>query len=282
MRIPYEGMLAALALEGLPLKKRPPLLVSIWGNDFTLHACSNLWMAALTRRSLRTASAVHADCFRDVRLAREWGFGPGRLTIVLPGAGGVQTDLFRPPDDGADRPAWVINPRGIRAYVRTDTFFRAVPAVLEACPQARFICPGMAGEAEALGWVERLGVGAAVELLPRQTRPQMAELFGRAAVMVSPSTHDGTPNTLLEGMACGCFPVVGDLESIREWIAPGVNGLLVDPADPAALAQAVRIGLERSDLRARALKINLRRIVDRAEHEGVMDAAQRFYRDLIA
>ena len=33
--------------------------------------------------------------------------------------------------------------------------------------------------------------------------------------------HDGTPNTLLEGMACGCLPVAGDLDSIREWLKPG-------------------------------------------------------------
>src|SRR5512139_1527926 len=32
MRIPYEGMLAADAYSGVPL------LVSTWGNDFTLHA----------------------------------------------------------------------------------------------------------------------------------------------------------------------------------------------------------------------------------------------------
>lgn len=37
MRIPYEGMLAALAGSSLT-DPHFPLLVSIWGNDFTLHA----------------------------------------------------------------------------------------------------------------------------------------------------------------------------------------------------------------------------------------------------
>ena len=36
MRIPFEGMLSAMAVERLA--SPPPLLVSIWGNDFTLHA----------------------------------------------------------------------------------------------------------------------------------------------------------------------------------------------------------------------------------------------------
>ena len=77
-------------------------------------------------------------------------------------------------------------------------------------------------------------------------------IFRSAAVLVSPSTHDGTPNTLLEGMACGCFPVAGDLESIREWITPGVNGLLVDPSDADALAEAILSALDQPELRAKA------------------------------
>ena len=68
----------------------------------------------------------------------------------------------------------------------------------------------------------------AVELLPPLSHAQMAEVFRRAQIVASPSIHDGTPNTLLEGIACGCFPVAGDLESIREWITPNENGLLFD------------------------------------------------------
>ena len=38
MRIPYEGMLAALAVQRIRNEKKVPLLTSVWGNDFTLHA----------------------------------------------------------------------------------------------------------------------------------------------------------------------------------------------------------------------------------------------------
>ena len=67
----------------------------------------------------------------------------------------------------------------------------------------------------------------------------MADVFRRAQIVASPSIHDGTPNTLLEGIACGCFPVAGDLESIREWITPDENGLLFDSNDPQSIAKAI-------------------------------------------
>jgi hypothetical protein len=294
MRIPYEGMLATLALEERALSEQegggagPPLLVSVWGNDFTLHARSSPQMATLTRLTLRHAAALHADCQRDLRLAHKWGFDPSKPTVVLPGGGGVQLDLFHPPPNLAkdleppQSSPMVINPRGFRAYVCNDAFFRAIPLVLKEIPDARFVCPAMADEAQAVEWAGSLGIQDEVELLPAQPRPAMADLFRRCQVAVSPSTHDGTPNTLLEAMACGCFPVAGDIESLQEWIIPGVNGLLVDPRSPRALAEAILRGLRDPALRLSAQERNTRLVAERADYRRVMVEAERFYQRLIS
>jgi len=199
MRIPYEGILAAQAYRHLQMLRTgnlPPFLVSVWGNDFTLHARSTTWMASLTRRTMQTANALHTDCQRDQRLARNWGFSADKPAIVLPGGGGIQLELFDLPARAPLAPV-VINPRGLRAYVRNDTFFRSIPLILEVQPSAHFICPTMANQPEALRWLDRLGIAAAVDLLPHQNRLQMAGLFQRSQVAVSPTSHDGTPNTLL-------------------------------------------------------------------------------------
>jgi glycosyltransferase involved in cell wall biosynthesis len=105
----------------------------------------------------------------------------------------------------------------------------------------------------------------------------MADLFRSAQVVVSPTIHDGTPNTLLEGMACGCFPVAGDLESIREWIKPGENGLLVDAGNPSALAAAILRGLNEPALRKSAAERNVSIIAERAEYTSNMERAAKFY-----
>jgi glycosyltransferase involved in cell wall biosynthesis len=274
MRIPYEGMLAALAGAGAPL------VISVWGNDFTLHAPSTPLMRRYTRLALQRASALHTDCRRDLRLAHEWGFPKNSRAMVLPGAGGIQPEVFYPPPAVVSEPV-VLQPRGVRAYVDNQVFFQAIPLVLERLPAARFICTTMQGEPQAARWVQELGVAAQVELLPKQTRSQMADLFRRARVVVSPTTHDGTPNTLLEAMACGCLPVVGDLESLREWITHGVNGLLVDLRQPQALAEAMLTALQQDALCQRARDENLRLIAERAVYGGVMLAAEQAYRELI-
>lgn len=282
MRIPFEGMLSALAIEHLA--SAPPLLVSIWGNDFTLHAPATRRMGQLTRQTLKSASALHADCQRDLRLAKEWGFPAGRPTVVLPGGGGVQPEIFFPVDpqeEVSDSALTIIQPRGFRAYVQNEAFFKAIPMILAQAPKTRFLFPNMAGEAQAQEWVRQLDISRAVELLPNQTRSQMADLFRQAQVVVSPTTHDGTPNTLLEALACGCFPIAGDIESLREWINPGENGLLCEPTSPHALAEAVLAAWSAPVLLKRARSINLALVTERANYPVVMEQAQAFYHRLI-
>jgi glycosyltransferase involved in cell wall biosynthesis len=171
----------------------------------------------------------------------------------------------------------VINPRGLRSYVRNDVFFAAIPKVLEKDPKVKFVCPVMQGETQPEKWVRQYGIEANVELLPRQTPQQMADLYRSAMIAVSPSEHDGTPNTLLEAMACACFPIAGDIESVREWITDGENGLLVDPSDPEALAQAILSAIENDVLRNKAAAQNIDLIKNRAESKVVMKKAEDFY-----
>ena len=270
MRIPYEGMMAADAYTGAPL------IVSIWGNDFTFHGLSTRLMKHYTEWTMKVADGLHADCHRDVRLAREWGFGLDRPSLVAPGNGGIRTDLFFPPQSSVEQPV-IINPRGFRPYVRNDVFFRAIPHVLAKHPNARFLFALMAGEPQVEEWVQELGIGHAVELLPPLQNNQMADVIRRAQVVASPSIHDGTPNSLLEGIACGCFPVAGDLESIREWITPGRNGLLFDSNEEHSIANAICTALGDKTLREQAADLNREIISTRAEYDLNMKRAEGFY-----
>jgi glycosyltransferase involved in cell wall biosynthesis len=288
MRIPFEGIMTAAAYP------KAPLIVSVWGNDFTLHASSTRAMGLLTQRALGRTDALHVDCERDLRLAYEWGMSRMRPTLVIPAAGGVRPEVFHPGETDmtelSDRVGdvlrnlptetpVVVNPRGFRAYVRNDTFFQAIPLILKDHPKTIFLCPAMEGESQALDWVDQLGIGASVRLLSMLSPFEMAAVYRRAQVTVSVSEHDGTPNTLLEAMACGCFPVAGDLESIREWIENNRNGLLIDPGNPTELSDAVVKVLSVAEFHATGVEYNLNLIVERrVTYPEVMARAEAFYR----
>lgn len=273
LRIPYEGMLATFTPPGIPL------LLSTWGNDFTLHAPSTPEMSDMTRKALQRADALISDTRRDVSLAHDWGFDQKKPALVVPGNGGLNLQELEFITRGIQKahPPLIVNPRGLRSYVRTDTFFKAIPLVLIKRPEVQFLCASMEGQVEALDWVQKLGIENNVKLLPYLTQPELWKAYAKAQLTLSISTHDGTPNTLLEAMALGCLPICGDLESIREWIIPEKNGLLVDPSDPVALADAVLQALEDRNLQASAAKWNYELIRLQANLDVTREKVKLFY-----
>ncbi len=289
MRIPQEGMVAAQAKTQVGHPKLP-LLVSVWGDDFTYHARSSPMMTELTKNTMRRADALHADCRRDIKLGLEWGLRIDTMTMVEPGNGGIRLDAFSPGNANPELLAkyalpkdafFIFNPRGIRGVARTDTFFRAIPAVIQAIPNAHFLALKMAGAGEAMDWIRRLGIGNAVTLLPTVAMKDMPDLFRLSPIMLSLTMHDGLPNVLLEAMACGSYPVCGDVESLREWIDDGRNGSLVPADDPKTVAGTLIRVASDPELRRQAAEQNRSIIAERAEWNSVMGRVEEFYRAMV-
>ncbi len=75
-------------------------------------------------------------------------------------------------------------------------------------------------------------------------------LLCSAHVFVLPSYDEGLPMALLEAMAYGLAPVTTLVGSIGEAITDRVNGLLIEPGDPAQIAAALTELLKDDTLRA--------------------------------
>ncbi|MBN2048133.1 MAG: glycosyltransferase [Anaerolineaceae bacterium] len=286
LRIPFEGMLASYLPDSIPF------VVSIWGNDLTLHAPKSPMMKYLTRKVLRRADGLITDVYRDLALAKEWGYEHGKPELVVLTSGGIDFDRLNQLETEAADPLidelpkdhpLIVNPRGLRpGYVRNDTFFAAIPKVLEQWGKpVTFVCPSMAGQRQALDWIEEYQIAEHVRLLPYLSQQQLWQLFNRSALMISVTMHDGTPNTLLESVSCGCFPIVGDIDSLREWIKDGENGLLVDYADSTQLAAAIVRALEDPILRQRAAAANHQLVFERASVSQVRMMRDQFYNQIL-
>jgi glycosyltransferase involved in cell wall biosynthesis len=229
-----------------------------------------------------------ADAVRDIRLARSWGFRNDRPSLVAPGCGGIDMEQIEKARDSSPRHLvemipvnrrLIVNPRGLRpGSLRNDIFFEAARIVSGRHPDAFFLCPSMAGQPEAERMLKENGLAESVLLLPPLSQTDLWWLFAHADVVVSPGEHDGVPNSLLEAMASGCFPIAGDIESLREWITPGVNGLLYPPADAFALAESMLLILENPDRRFEAARKNRSMIRERADLVAIRRKVSEFYK----
>jgi glycosyltransferase involved in cell wall biosynthesis len=93
---------------------------------------------------------------------------------------------------------------------------------------------------------------------------------------------EGLPRTLLEGAACGRAIVTSDVPGCRALVRDGIEGFLVRPDDPAALADAfVRLAANPA-LVARLGEAARARILDGFTERHVMNAVKRLYGSLLA
>ncbi|MBV9255855.1 MAG: glycosyltransferase family 4 protein [Actinobacteria bacterium] len=127
---------------------------------------------------------------------------------------------------------------------------------------------------------DALGLGDAVTFAGylEDTRDALAG----SAVYVQPARWEGVPLAVLEAMAAGAPVVATDVGGVRDVITSGLNGLLVPPDDPAALAAAVARLLDDPDLAAR-LAVEGRRLArERYSRHGREEHMLHIYRDVLA
>ena len=120
----------------------------------------------------------------------------------------------------------------------------------------------MEGVSQAEAMVRSAGLSDRARLLPPLNRAEMAALFARAEITVSLSEHDGMPNSVIESMACGSYPVALDLPSLREVIRTKDNGDLIFFPNPKAIADAIREAVCDREKREHARRINLQKVAD--------------------
>jgi len=118
-------------------------------------------------------------------------------------------------------------------------------------------------------------------VVPFLSQADWASLLQKAMAVVSPSVSDGTPNGMLEAMACGAIPIAGDIESIREWIEDGKNGFTFDAESVKELERKLVECLSDKTLREDCASQNREIILDRCARETVMPKIRKFYQSII-
>jgi glycosyltransferase involved in cell wall biosynthesis len=200
---------------------------------------------------------------------------------------GLNADFARLVRDGsgARGPCGTLRVLGVGRLVEKKGF----DVMVEACAVLRR--RGVPFEALIVGQDDRhgeavrqriaeLGLEAQVGLPGPMSQAELLTQYRRASALcmpcrVLPADRDGIPNVLVEAMAAGAPVVATAVSGIPELVDDGVNGLLVAPDEPEALADAL-IRLHRDPALAERLTAAAHRTV-RERFDG-----ERLARELAA
>lgn len=188
------------------------------------------------------------------------------------------------------RPALTGPPLVLSVGRLSDT--KGFPTLVDACRmlrewgiEARCVIIGGGQDRESIeARIEAEGLSDRVALAGELFADKVKEFLEKAHMFVLPcrvststaerGNHDGIPYALIEAMAMGIPSISTPIGGIPELILDGRTGLLVEPENPRALAQAIAAVIRDPDLAAR-LSAGGRDMVFR--EFNVRRSAQRLY-----
>ena len=256
----HANAVAAVALAG----RRTPLVQSIQTTQ--PRPAWHWWVQGVVGRF---ATRVIVPSPSVARVAAERSVLAGERVVVVPNA--VEIIPTARPDAGH-------RPSRVGFVGRLDPVKRVgdLVAAMVRLPGMRLDVYGDGPDRSAIeSAVKRFAVGDRVRL-----HGAVESSVGPLAVtdvLVLPSDAEGFGLVLIEAMAAGVPVVATDVDGIRDVVTSGVDGVLVSPHDPAALADAIARVANDATLRQRLIEGGIRTVATRFAWPLVLAA----YADLL-
>jgi glycosyltransferase involved in cell wall biosynthesis len=257
-----------------------PLAVTVHGSDIHERCTKPFW------RTLFRYAAKRVDLFQVVSepLARELeqvGVERSRMRILPVG---VDPAMFSPRVSARrSGPVRIICTRRHHPIYDNPTLIRALAHLRDDGIdfECRFVGTGTSIH-ETQAMVRELRLEGSVQLLGQVPNEEVASLLADSDIYISASTEDGTSSSLLEGMACGVFPVVSDIPANRCWLQHEENGLLFEVGDDRQCAAMLKRAIEDYLLRDRAAELNPQIVRQRADRKKLLQAYEGYLLELAA
>ena len=238
--VPQAGRLRLVVLVHLPL-----------GDEVGASPSAAAELAALERESLHAASAVVAtSSWVARRLVATHALDPERIHVATPGADPA------PPATGTDGASRLLCVGSVTPTKGQDLLVEALAGVADlpwSCDLTGPLSRNPVHVASVRSTIERHGLGERVRLTGPQTGERLEAAYAKADLLVLPSRVEAYGMVVTEALARGIPVLAAAVGGVPESLGydPGgrVPGILVPPADVAALAGALRRWLGDPELR---------------------------------
>ncbi len=201
--------------------------------------------------NLRLPHRLAANSENGLAFAIRHGVIAARASL-LPNA--VDTAWFKPAANSADDPLQILAVGRLTREKRFDRFLQILRQLRqEHGLRARGVVVG-AGRPDQDLRPELEHLARSMGLLPDGVvflggAPDLRRVYQQSALCLLTSDHEGTPNVLLEAMACGLPVVATRVGGVPEIVRDGWTGFLSAPEDVPGLISAVLRLARRPDLR---------------------------------
>jgi glycosyltransferase involved in cell wall biosynthesis len=308
LKTPREGLNVLEVKRMLGAQFKLPWIHSIWGDDIK-KMLGDQYQTLIThpessdniqiRKLVNDIIGVFSSCDyilagnpKDIAIAFDGGF-KGELLGEIPSGGGWPIDQMRRSVEyrsPSKRNIIAIKGYQVNGYKASTggqvlTALDAISLCRESLSGYKIIIHSAIGtyasgrfqevkeKAEEVSHI----CNVSVEFLPYSPPDKIWELFGNARLAIGISSADGTPNTTLEAMIMGAYPIQSDTGGLEQWIDSGRNGALVSYNDPLTIARAIEMALRDDQLVDTAAEINMKKTSERIDRPVIQSRVISMY-----
>lgn len=134
---------------------------------------------------------------------------------------------------------------------------------------------------EMINYCKELDLQDNVEFVGALSYDAVSDLLRTANIYISNVWSDGVSSSLLEAMACGCFPVVVNNVSNKFWIKNKQNGILFPADDSQSIANSISLAWKNKKLRDKAVTFNWDLVQKKASWNNNMKKFESAYFKLL-
>lgn len=127
----------------------------------------------------------------------------------------------------------------------------------------------------------KLEISEQVDFKGRIENTNLPQLLVKNNFYISMPNTEGVSASLFEAMACGCYPIVSDIEGNQSWIQHRKNGQLAKVDDATHLAEEIIWAFENPEFREKAIVQNRKFIEKHANYSINMKIISDKYHQLI-
>ncbi|MBD0833094.1 glycosyltransferase family 4 protein [Aestuariibaculum sp. TT11] len=245
-------------LEVMQRHKHVKWIYSSWGSDLFYFQNQPDYLKDI-KRVLPRIDYMFADCKRDFEIAENYGF-KGEFLGVFPGGGGFDWNAlahYMLPFEERN----IILIKGFQGRSgRAITVLKALKQLEEQLISYKIIVIG--ADAEVFEAVNQGSWSPCnnIQILGRIPHDRVLTLMGQALLYIGNSNSDGIPNTLLEAMGMGAFPIQSNPGgATSEIVIHDKNGLIInDCNDPQEIKSAILKAIDDRHLIHKAFNYNQR------------------------
>lgn len=237
----------------------------------------------LERRVILNAEAVTSIADDFTKFAREvWNLPRKEITLIKIG---IDREIFRPSSAPKENMSVLFVGR-LEETKGIEVLAKAIPQILKVYPTTKFYFAGkdMLRQDTGESWYDyilKLAPNQNLNFLGQLSMDELVDYYQHCAVGVFPSLYEPAGTVHLEAMACGCVSIVTEVGGFPEAVKNGVNGLLIPPRDPEALANAVIRLLADDHLRTTLAQNALDTIRNEYDLNNIADQTLAIYRKTI-